>query len=165
MEARIPRRTLPAVGCAGLFVVASNGGRSRPAGRPLALHGPWRNESAVDVRRGASRLVRCRSCAVSKRRHTQKSFRAPDCPASPSGTTPNPMWDDAPPLVGTRCYGFGCNECLNPKSDISHERLAHPRRGWKPEFKEGRCPPLDGASCSPVGSLWRLIVMQGRRNG
>ena len=28
------------------------------------------------------------------------------------------------------------------------ERLAHPRRGWKPEFKEGRCPPLDGAACS-----------------
>ncbi len=29
------------------------------------------------------------------------------------------------------------------------ERLAHPRRGGKPEFKEGRCPPLDGASCWP----------------
>jgi hypothetical protein len=27
------------------------------------------------------------------------------------------------------------------------QRLAHPRRGWKPEFKEGRYPPLDGASC------------------
>ena len=29
------------------------------------------------------------------------------------------------------------------------ERLAHPRRGWKPEFKLERYPPLDGASCSP----------------
>jgi len=28
------------------------------------------------------------------------------------------------------------------------ERLAHPRRGWKPEFKLMRYPPLDGASCS-----------------
>jgi hypothetical protein len=28
------------------------------------------------------------------------------------------------------------------------ERLAHPRRGWKPEFKQERYPPLDGASCS-----------------
>lgn len=26
--------------------------------------------------------------------------------------------------------------------------LAHPRRGWKPEFKLERYPPLDGASCS-----------------
>jgi hypothetical protein len=34
-------------------------------------------------------------------------------------------------------------------SIIYAERLAHPRRGWKPEFKEGRYPPLDGASCSP----------------
>ena len=31
---------------------------------------------------------------------------------------------------------------------IYAERLAHPRRERKPEFKEGRCPPLDGASCS-----------------
>ena len=28
------------------------------------------------------------------------------------------------------------------------ERLAHPRRGGKPEFKLERYPPLDGASCS-----------------
>jgi hypothetical protein len=34
------------------------------------------------------------------------------------------------------------------RSSIPHERLAHPRRGGKPEFKEGRCPPLDGAPCS-----------------
>jgi hypothetical protein len=39
-------------------------------------------------------------------------------------------------MAGRRCHFFS-------------ERLAHPRRGWKPEFKEGRCPPLDGASCSP----------------
>ena len=28
------------------------------------------------------------------------------------------------------------------------QRLAHPRREWKPEFKEGRYPPLDVPSCS-----------------
>ena len=28
------------------------------------------------------------------------------------------------------------------------ERLAHPRRARKPEFKQERYPPLDGASCS-----------------
>ena len=33
-------------------------------------------------------------------------------------------------------------------------RLAHPRRGWKPEFKLERCPPLDGASCSALVVLY-----------
>jgi hypothetical protein len=28
------------------------------------------------------------------------------------------------------------------------ERLGHPRREWKPEFKEGRYPPLDVPACS-----------------
>jgi hypothetical protein len=27
------------------------------------------------------------------------------------------------------------------------ERIAHPRRGGKPEFKLERYPPLDGAAC------------------
>ena len=27
------------------------------------------------------------------------------------------------------------------------QRLAHPRRGGKPEFKEGRYPPLDEPAC------------------
>jgi hypothetical protein len=35
-------------------------------------------------------------------------------------------------------------------TDFIAERLAHPRRGWKPEFKLERCPPLDGASCSAL---------------
>ena len=30
------------------------------------------------------------------------------------------------------------------------ERLGHPRREGKPEFKEGRYPPLDEPACSPV---------------
>jgi hypothetical protein len=29
------------------------------------------------------------------------------------------------------------------------ERIGHPRRGRKPEFKEGRYPPLDEPACSP----------------
>jgi hypothetical protein len=29
-----------------------------------------------------------------------------------------------------------------------HDRLGHPRREWKPEFKLGRYPPLDVTSCS-----------------
>ena len=28
---------------------------------------------------------------------------------------------------------------------LTRERLAHPRRGWKLEFKLKRYPPLDGA--------------------
>jgi hypothetical protein len=31
---------------------------------------------------------------------------------------------------------------------LGAQRLAHPRRGWKPEFKQERYPPLDEASCS-----------------
>lgn len=34
------------------------------------------------------------------------------------------------------------------ENPYSSERLAHPRRGWKLEFKQERCPPLDVASCS-----------------
>jgi hypothetical protein len=33
------------------------------------------------------------------------------------------------------------------RSSIPHERLAHPRRGGKREFKLERYPPLDGAAC------------------
>jgi hypothetical protein len=36
------------------------------------------------------------------------------------------------------------------------ERLAHPRREWKSEIKEGRYPPLDVASCSPVAKIYDL---------
>ena len=46
--------------------------------------------------------------------------------------------------------GDGGGGCL--AHDFFAERLAHPRRGWKPEFKLERYPPLDGASCSLIGS-------------
>jgi hypothetical protein len=43
------------------------------------------------------------------------------------------------------------------RSSIPHERLAHPRRGGKLEFKQERYPPLDGASCSPLEN-WEVSI-------
>ena len=42
--------------------------------------------------------------------------------------------------------------CIRSQCDssFSSERLGHPRRGRKPEFKQGRYPPLDVPACSPV---------------
>ena len=34
------------------------------------------------------------------------------------------------------------------------QRIGHPRRGGKPEFKEGRYPPLDVPSCSDYSSFF-----------
>jgi hypothetical protein len=36
------------------------------------------------------------------------------------------------------------------RSSIPHERIGHPRRGRKLEFKEGRYPPLDVPACSLI---------------
>lgn len=51
-----------------------------------------------------------------------------------------------------------CCRCRSSRRSSIHgvilgPRLAHPRRGWKPEFKLERYPPLDGASCSPLCSM------------
>jgi hypothetical protein len=46
----------------------------------------------------------------------------------------------------------GCR--LRLLSLVSAERLGHPRRKWKPGFKEGRYPPLDVPSCS----LWVMCA-------
>ena len=50
--------------------------------------------------------------------------------------------------------------------NILGQRLGHPRREWKPEFKEGRCPPLDVPSCWPLhfGSkcLGKLPIVKAR---
>lgn len=43
--------------------------------------------------------------------------------------------------------------------EFSGERLAHPRRGRKPEFKLERCPPLDGAACC---ASWILVIVFGK---
>jgi hypothetical protein len=41
---------------------------------------------------------------------------------------------------------------------LSAERIGHPRRERKPEFKEGRCPPLDVPTCSPLSiSVWSRL--------
>ena len=45
---------------------------------------------------------------------------------------------------------------------ILAQRLAHPRREWKPEFKQERYPPLDGASCSAVLSVMSLGVKDAK---
>jgi hypothetical protein len=37
------------------------------------------------------------------------------------------------------------------------ERLGHPRRERKPEFKEGRYPPLDVPSCCALGFCGLLL--------
>jgi len=44
-------------------------------------------------------------------------------------------------------FGFYFGACL---AIVFAEPLAHPRRGWKLEFKLKLCPPLDGASCSAL---------------
>jgi hypothetical protein len=43
------------------------------------------------------------------------------------------------------------------------ERLAHPRRGRKPEFKQERYPPLDAAACSLIGSVEKTPLLHPRR--
>ena len=126
MEARIQRRTWPAVGCADLFVAALIGGNGRPTGRLLGLHGPWRNESVLESRAKSPLLVGCRSCAVSQSHHPPKPVRAPDSPASPSGTTPNLRRENAPPVVETLSPWHSSWDVIASESDISHERLAHP---------------------------------------
>ena len=45
------------------------------------------------------------------------------------------------------------------------ERLAHPRREWKPEFKQERYPPLDGAACSLVDfGMMKPAIGQRKKN-
>jgi len=66
-----------------------------------------------------------------------------------------------------------CRTCRSPKhgcfgSGTVHAKvfiydcLARPRRGWKPEFKLERYPPLVGASCSSVVLLDSRGVKDGR---
>jgi hypothetical protein len=128
MEARIQRRTWPAVGCADLFVAASNRWNGRPSGRLLGLHGAWRNESVLESRAKSPPLVGCRSCAVCPSHHPPKPVRAPDSPASPSGTTPNLRRENAPLVVETLSPWYSSWEMIASESDISHERLAVARQ-------------------------------------
>jgi hypothetical protein len=60
------------------------------------------------------------------------------------------MWFGQPltvKLTGVRKMKGDDGGCFAAALAAVRQRIAHPRRGGKPEFKEGRCPPLDGASC------------------
>jgi len=46
---------------------------------------------------------------------------------------------------------------LKSLDTFSDERIGHPRRGGKPEFKEGRCPPLDEPACC-ASCLWCWLL-------
>ena len=62
--------------------------------------------------------------------------------------------DEKPVLLISFVGSDTCDDLLNHhKASWLGERLAHPRRGGKPEFKQERYPPLDGASC------WMFFVL------
>jgi len=54
--------------------------------------------------------------------------------------------------------------------DYFAQRIGHPRREWKLEFKQGRCPPLDVLPCSVffmityarIASIGRIAALQSQ---
>ena len=50
------------------------------------------------------------------------------------------------PSKASECHECNCDDSHGALSGLG-ERLAHPRRGGKPEFKQERYSPLDEASC------------------
>ena len=69
---------------------------------------------------------------------------------------------DAASGLSARGPGSGRHVAGRDGAEVASEveRIGHPRRGGKPEFKEGRYPPLDAPACSH----WCLSVEREHRD-
>jgi hypothetical protein len=123
-------------------VAASNGGNGGPTGRLLGLHGPWRNESVLESRGKSPLLVGSRSSVGCPSHHPPKPVRAPDSPASPSGTTPNLRRENAPPVVDTLSPCHSSWEMLASESNISHERSSSSTAGMEARIQRRTLPAV-----------------------